>query len=615
MRKCFFFSFLFFASFSTPSLIFSQDCVDCGPTLKHATDLTAQIESLQKTAQVDCEDVKKKDVDAEYEKNFSKAAKKTSTVAGLKLSGTADELKFLKQMLGDKPTTSWNKAAECQTVLCALTKVYDSEENAKRVLNIAKRNGYIVSASRDFNVENKDVGQLFSADEITTIDHAYKKLPANFSKLKTLDKLKRMPDGYGKPGSPNAAAYARPGFKSSYYSSEGEIVFISSAFSTDKSWAPMVAVHELAHHLDFAKSDKHQFGISESPEFMKISGWKLEKKYETKEGKKVLIEKWNRPEDKSFVRDYAGTEPAEDFAEAVAYYVYEPEKLRELDPEKYEFIKKKIFAGQEFVDDIDLKVSKEQLLARCLGDSKKIAIYGGYKSEDSDSFSNCLAGFVKEFSITDPAMCFSNPDLIKIAALGKIKKELNAYNRVINTCDKGLKKFRETCHSENNFQKKCAQEKCNIPPELNKLLSFSPNYDDDKLALKAIKTKSNLSGYLTNILIAGLAEGKSIAKDYSLAHQKFFSDKATKEVIDLMAKENLKVDATKELEQEIYYDLVISKDTAPLLTSFQKSVLSKASKSKEKNLEMIKSWASSQSLEDSPQFETLAESLTKFGKN
>lgn len=605
MKKIFSLVVLIFSSYTL-----AEDCVDCTPPLKVATDLSAQVESLQKTAAVDCEAVLKSDVDQEYDENFSGGKKITAPVAGLTLSGTADEIKFLKLMLGEKPN-SWSKANSCKTVLCALTKLYDSEETAKRTLNIAKRNNYIVSLSKDFTDEDKkSIGQLFSSEEIRIIDIAYKKLPTNFRKLKSLSKLKRMPNGYSKPGSPNTVAYARPGY-SGYW--EGEITFISKAFGKDKKESAMTAVHELAHHLDFSNSNKVTFGISESPEFLKLSGWKLNKKYEMQNGKKVLVEEWKRPETKGFVRDYAGTEPAEDFAEAVSYYMYEPEMFRELDPAKYDFIKKKVFNGQEFDKDIDLKVTKDQLLARCLADTKKISLYG-LSFGKYDYFSTCLDGFIKEFSITDPVMCFSSTDMIEQTAHTKIQKELDAYNEAINACNTGLDKIQQNCHSENNFQKNCIAEKCNIPSALSEKVSFNQTYGLEKQALTALKKKAGKSDYLTTLLIAGFSEGKVVSKSYSLAHQKSFADNAVKGIMSLMEKENIKIDQSKSLESEIYYDLVISKDTAPMIESFEEHVAEVATKSKDKNLDLIKKWAASHSLPESANFEALAESLTKLGR-
>jgi hypothetical protein len=50
-----------------------------------------------------------------------------------------------------------------------------------------------------------------------------------------------------------------------------------------------------------------------------------------------------------FVSNYAKTNSAEDFAEAVSTYLLQPHKLKKLDPNKYNFVKTYVFGGQEFI--------------------------------------------------------------------------------------------------------------------------------------------------------------------------------------------------------------------------------------------------------------------------
>jgi hypothetical protein len=59
--------------------------------------------------------------------------------------------------------------------------------------------------------------------------------------------------------------------------------------------------------------------------------------------------------------------------------------------------------------------------------------------------------------------------------------------------------------------------------------------------------------------------------------------------------------------------LMMDKATTEALSSFQITVLKNATRSKEKNLELIKTWATSQSLEDTPMYDQLAETMQKYG--
>lgn len=46
--------------------------------------------------------------------------------------------------------------------------------------------------------------------------------------------------------------------------------------------------------------------------------------------------------------EYAATSPAEDFAESIRFYVTQPDKLRELSPLRYRYLKNKVFCGYEY---------------------------------------------------------------------------------------------------------------------------------------------------------------------------------------------------------------------------------------------------------------------------
>lgn len=612
--------FLIFAALLSTSAR-AEDCINCGPEISHGSTLEKQVSNLSRISQVDCRQILTSDVDEEYARHFSREPQKSSVVLGVKLQGSADELKFLNLMLDKKPMDEWSRAKGCSTVLCALGKVYQSETTAKRVLNIAKRNGYIVSARKDFtNEADKPIGQLFSSQEIETIDLAYKRLPANFNKLKTLDRLKRMPDGYKSPRSPNAAAYASPGFKSSYYSDEGEIVFISSSFDQDNTWASSVAVHELSHHLDFSKPGKDYAGYSETDEFLKLSGWKMEKSYTTdKSGKKVLKEKWTRPENKKFVRDYAGTEPAEDFAEAVAYYIYEPNLLRQTDPAKYNFIKNKVFAGKEYDKTLENMISKDDLIKSCFANAKAIELRGYGKIFKENYFSNCLGDSLKNLTPATPEQCALHADIIKTAAHDQINADLAQMNEDIGQCDQNLKKHRSGCISEGDFRKTCALTRCNLKPEIHGRIKDATYYaGESKEINEAIVKKLGKANIIMAALAGGLKEKGKIHPSFSLNHQKNFISYASAEVKAQLDKAGIQYDDGKSIESNLQYELMTNDTYTKAFGSFHQKVLIHATKSKEKNLALIKEWAARESLEESQlpeqNMDDLAEKLLQHGK-
>ncbi len=80
--------------------------------------------------------------------------------------------------------------------------------------------------------------------------------------------------------------------------------------------------HEVGH-----QTQREFLGQNELKEWEKISG--------------------KRPESEC-VSDYARTSPAEDFAESYRAYCRDPETLRKASPEKYAFMREKVFNGREY---------------------------------------------------------------------------------------------------------------------------------------------------------------------------------------------------------------------------------------------------------------------------
>ncbi len=98
-------------------------------------------------------------------------------------------------------------------------------------------------------------------------------------------------------------------------------------------------VHELGHNLGGLAND-----ADEHSKWLKMSGWVKETKIV--KGEKVTEYKATKPE--AIISKYGFTNPAEDFAEAVAAYRYNPKKLKAVSAEKYNFIKEVIFDNVEY---------------------------------------------------------------------------------------------------------------------------------------------------------------------------------------------------------------------------------------------------------------------------
>lgn len=594
--------------------VIAEDCVSCTKPLEPNANVVQNITDLENSLKINCDIYLDNQVRKEYDDNFSNSPKIKSNIKGLNLEGSKDEIQFLTKMLGDKPNDKWASAKGCGTVVCALTKIYDSEETAYRVLNIAKRDGYIVSLGKDFKFDLGQVGQLFSPKEIKNIDLIYKRLPSKYKKLKTLDRLKRMPDGYKMPNSPLAAAYASPGFKSFLYNSEGEITFLDSGTDGDL-WSSFVAIHELTHHIDFSRSSISTTGYSESPEFLKISGWKKSKSYKTDEktGKKVEVLQWSHANDKKFTRDYAASSPVEDFAEAGANYVLSPVTFKELDPEKYEYMKNNVFEGKEYINEPGVDLAPSELLNSCINKYSEINLYGQQFPFKIVKADKCTDEIVENFNYLDPAQCELNKEVLKNYLNGKIEKEINLINIELSECDSRLGANRTSCFNEGNFKNSCAVDKCVLRKPINNKVKYNILSMSERSYLKAVADKIGRENILAISLINGLSDKKNISTKIPLNIQSGFLNNSLPSLVKKFDESNLKFDSPEKILADTKSYIMNDEIMSNAYKSFQENVLKKASRNKKDNLELIKVWAESQSLNDSSYNNDLAETLTSYG--
>lgn len=110
-------------------------------------------------------------------------------------------------------------------------------------------------------------------------------------------------------------------------------------------------MHEISHHLFDTLSGEGGIYAKGWPQWNALSQWTYD------QGSKKT---WSHPEDNiNFVSEYAGSRnPEEDFAESARVYRYEPERLKVVSPEKYEFMKAIVFEGKEYLSDSECDPSR-----------------------------------------------------------------------------------------------------------------------------------------------------------------------------------------------------------------------------------------------------------------
>lgn len=171
-----------------------------------------------------------------------------------------------------------------------------------------------------------DEFQTFTEDELQYLAAVFEDLPAGYRNLPGLKKIVRRKTGLSNPEQPTAPAIAQINM--------GYIEFMDKTFESGQAqYITRLVAHEATHflwHNAFSEATRAQFTA--------LSGWREQSK-----------DVWAHRTTANFVSDYAATvNPDEDFAETVSYYIYQPDLVRTLAPEKYDFAKK-IVTGYEYI--------------------------------------------------------------------------------------------------------------------------------------------------------------------------------------------------------------------------------------------------------------------------
>ena len=172
--------------------------------------------------------------------------------------------------------------------------------------------------------------QHFHPEEIVHIINTFEEMPSGMRKIDGLRHLARRLDGNPHPLYPQAPAVAWP--------AAGYIEFMESAFdSTAIEHTHRLIVHEKAHFLW-----EHTFSAELKQTWIELGQWH-----------KTDTDEWWTTQQTQFVSSYAHAHnPNEDMAESIAYYILNPDKLRSVAPERYEFIRDRIMHGNIYISQI-----------------------------------------------------------------------------------------------------------------------------------------------------------------------------------------------------------------------------------------------------------------------
>ena len=229
--------------------------------------------------------------------------------------------------------------SHCSLAPCVFNTIYNKPQDdiaGHVALWIFLKTGYSLSGIAQ--VPRYDVSSLpladfyFKDDELHKLWRAMQMAPETLFNLKPMKVFYRFPHGRVDPKMQSIAAFAHSG---------GWIVLL------DKFSHVQSIHHELGHQYDFASKYP-----SQQDEFLQLSGWERKSYYDNSD---QLVEQWIHQADQDgydgFVRDYAGTAPAEDFAESLAYYRSRGMTLKSKAPQKFDYFKNKIYQKRDYTAD------------------------------------------------------------------------------------------------------------------------------------------------------------------------------------------------------------------------------------------------------------------------
>ncbi|MFV8250587.1 hypothetical protein [Bdellovibrio bacteriovorus] len=207
----------------------------------------------------------------------------------------------------------------CDKVLCAVKKIYGDNEGVQ-LLYLLKTFGFNGSHLRT------KLASPWRSDELNEILQALADYPLHLYPVEYNKRLIHFTRG------------ARYGF--------GQDVVANASMEVFDLWNELSAperqqtfLHELGHTLAYRGK------LDTSAEWLRLGGWQETNR--TVKG--VLYREYTLRDPSKAVSEYGKLNPSEDFAESVVAYRFTGRRLKELQPQKYEFLKKQVFASQEYL--------------------------------------------------------------------------------------------------------------------------------------------------------------------------------------------------------------------------------------------------------------------------
>lgn len=219
------------------------------------------------------------------------------------------------------PSKTKNFKSNCKNVNCALKEIFGSTGTQLQFMH----------QKFGFNGSHLayDEASRWKKEQLDTALLALSDYPEGLLPQEKNQQFVHAPPGYGEEG----------------ILANATITVFDAWDSKSPEYQRSTIFHEVAHF--FAS----QTGIDESEKWMSKSGW--EKTSRVIDGKKITQSEAIYPY--TIVSDYGMTNEWEDFAESVVAYRYNPSLLKEVDPDKFELLKKFVFDNVDYSSEASCK--------------------------------------------------------------------------------------------------------------------------------------------------------------------------------------------------------------------------------------------------------------------
>ena len=271
----------------------------------------------------------------------------------------ANFLKTFGNSLGDLNNSDAFDYSTCNDVPCVFNKIYGQPESVAGYVHYLwylKMGNYLAANNDVYGGSYREIvpgiyngkpftvsAYLWSEDELYGFWRLMRMMNAPHTELHSLTVIQRVPRGESF------------GFKSSMTCglawSHGIVTLQDGCLGVGTDEYPgsfyESVLHELSHQVDYHEGSKLKKSYrSDSQDYLDISNFFL-KEYKDESGK--TVRQWEHKPGIKLVSDYAGTSPAENFAETIAFFRVDGSLTKEnISNEHWEFTSKNYFSDKHF---------------------------------------------------------------------------------------------------------------------------------------------------------------------------------------------------------------------------------------------------------------------------